>query len=162
MSAGAYDEILRGLVAAEVRFVLVGGLALNAWGVIRGTKDIDIVAARDQANVEALAAAAVALGGQVHQGQSFVSSAPGIAAALEGDRRVLIETGSGALDVIGDLPHVPAYDELASRAVPVEIENMTISVCSREDLRAMKRGAARPQDLVDLESLDLIEDDPSA
>jgi hypothetical protein len=39
----AFDELLRRLSEAGVEFVVVGGLALNAWGVIRGTKDVDIV-----------------------------------------------------------------------------------------------------------------------
>lgn len=158
MSAGAYDEILRALAAAGARFVLIGGLALNAWGVIRGTKDVDVVIARDPDNARAVASAAVALGGQVQLGDSFLSSEPGIASALVEERRVLIETRSGALDVVGGLPHVPPYEELAPRSVSVEIGDLRIDVCSRDDLRAMKRGAGRPQDLVDLENLDLTED----
>ncbi len=43
MSSPAFGELLRRLVAADVRFVLVGGFAVNAWGVLRGTKDLDIV-----------------------------------------------------------------------------------------------------------------------
>jgi hypothetical protein len=44
----AFDELLRRLTAGEVRFVLVGGLAVNAWGVVRGTKHVDIVPDRDR------------------------------------------------------------------------------------------------------------------
>jgi hypothetical protein len=36
----AFDQLLRRLVQAEIDFVLVGGLAVNAWGVVRGTKDV--------------------------------------------------------------------------------------------------------------------------
>jgi hypothetical protein len=55
----AFDELLRRLTAAEVRFVLVGGLAVNAWGVVRGTKDLDIVADPEPENLARLAAFAV-------------------------------------------------------------------------------------------------------
>jgi len=41
--SGTLGGELRGLTRAEVRFVLIGGLALGSWGVIRGTKDCDIV-----------------------------------------------------------------------------------------------------------------------
>jgi hypothetical protein len=41
VSPSAFDELLRRLVVADVRFVLVGGFAVNAWGVLRGTKDLD-------------------------------------------------------------------------------------------------------------------------
>jgi hypothetical protein len=43
LSAPLFDELLGQLVQAEVRFVVVGGLALGSWGVVRGTKDCDIV-----------------------------------------------------------------------------------------------------------------------
>ena len=44
MTGPALDELLGRLVASQVRFVLVGGLAVNAWRVVRGTTDVDIVA----------------------------------------------------------------------------------------------------------------------
>ncbi|MEO7197127.1 MAG: nucleotidyl transferase AbiEii/AbiGii toxin family protein [Solirubrobacterales bacterium] len=159
MSDQTYDEILRRLVAADVRFVLIGGLALNAWGVIRGTKDIDVVVDRDPQNVRAVAEAAVAIGGQVQMSSSFVSSEPGIAGALASGDRVMITTDLGVLDVVGGLPGVPAFSKLAPRAVAVELAGVRVMVCSLEDLRAMKEAAGRPQDLVDLANLDAIESD---
>jgi predicted nucleotidyltransferase len=36
-------ELLDRLAAADVRFVIVGGLAVNAWGHVRGTEDVDLV-----------------------------------------------------------------------------------------------------------------------
>lgn len=35
MNEPAFDELLRALVEAGARFVLVGGFAVNAWGVVR-------------------------------------------------------------------------------------------------------------------------------
>src|SRR5947209_1712610 len=49
-------ELLRQLHEARVEYVLIGGLAVNAWGVIRSTKDIDICPAPDQDNLERLTA----------------------------------------------------------------------------------------------------------
>jgi len=43
-------ELLERLVAAEVRFVVIGGLAVNAWGHVRATRDLDLVPAPDAAN----------------------------------------------------------------------------------------------------------------
>lgn len=40
----AFDRVLEALVDGGVDFVLIGGLALGSWGVVRGTKDVDIVA----------------------------------------------------------------------------------------------------------------------
>jgi hypothetical protein len=47
LSEPAFDRLLAHLVEAGAEFVLIGGLAVNAWGVVRGTKDIDIVQGLD-------------------------------------------------------------------------------------------------------------------
>lgn len=52
------------------------------------------------------------------------------------------------------LAGVPPYEALRSRATDVEIAGVAISVCSLEDLRAMKRAAGRTRDLADLEDLE--------
>jgi predicted nucleotidyltransferase len=36
-------RLLECLAEAEIEFVLVGGLAVNAWGYMRATRDIDLV-----------------------------------------------------------------------------------------------------------------------
>jgi predicted nucleotidyltransferase len=152
--APEFDELLRRLVAADVRFVLVGGLAVNAWGVVRGTRDLDIVADPEPMNLGRLAALAAAIGGQVHTREAFVSSRFSIAALLDQGERVEIETELGPLDVVQGLPGVPSYQELRSRAKSVEIMSVQLAVCSLEDLRAMKLAAGRTRDLADLEDLD--------
>jgi hypothetical protein len=48
-------ELIRRLHAAGVEHVLIGGLAVNAHGVIRATKDVDICPNPDLANLERLA-----------------------------------------------------------------------------------------------------------
>jgi len=63
-------------------------------------------------------------------------------------------TDLGRLDVVQGLDGVPSFDDLRSRAVEAEILGSTVWVCSREDLRAMKRAAGRTRDLADLEDLD--------
>jgi hypothetical protein len=40
VSAPEYDRLLRELSEAEAQFVLIGALALGAWGVVRATKDV--------------------------------------------------------------------------------------------------------------------------
>lgn len=157
-----YDEMLRRLVVADVGFVLIGGLALNAWGVIRGTKDVDIVPDPDEENLLRLATALSEMGGQVHTGASFVSTPFGLAAALKGDDRVLVQTRLGDLDVVRGIEGVLDYGALAEDATAVALLGTVVKVCSLEHLRAMKRAAGRPQDLVDLADLEAIDaDDPA-
>ena len=127
MTEAAFDQLLRRLSEANVELVLIGGLAVNAWGVVRGTKDVDIVVAPDIENLKRVAAVAAAINGHVQTGESFLSCQPSIAGRLASGEQVAIET---------------------------EVLGVSVAVCSVEDLKAMKRAAGRTRDLADLEDLD--------
>jgi hypothetical protein len=64
----------------------------GAWGVVRGTKDCDIVPEPDAANLDRLAATAVDLGGHVQRGEAVLGAAPSIGALLRDGERALIAT----------------------------------------------------------------------
>ena len=154
MSVPSFDELLVRLVHADVRFVVVGGLALGSWGVVRGTKDCDIVPDPAPENLERLAHLAAELGGHIQLGDSLLGSERSIAELLRDGERALITTRLGDLDVVQGLDGVQPYSELRERAIDVEIGGVRIAICALEHLRAMKRAAARPRDLVDLDDLD--------
>lgn len=154
MSEPAFDELLRRLATANVEFVVVGGLAVNAWGVVRGTKDVDVVVAPNTDNLKRVAEIAVAAGGHVQQGEALLGTPISIASALASGQQVAIETKLGRLDVVQGLDGVPSFEELRSRATEVEILGTEVWVCSRDDLKAMKRAAGRTRDLADLEDLE--------
>jgi predicted nucleotidyltransferase len=155
LSTLAFDELLKRLAERGVDFVLVGGLALNAWGVIRGTKDVDVVLDPAPTNLDRVAEAAVEAGGRVRSGEASLGTQHSIAAQLATGEQVAIETALGRLDVVQGLEGVPSYEELRSRATEAEVLGVSVAVCSVEDLRAMKRAAGRTRDLADLEDLDV-------
>jgi predicted nucleotidyltransferase len=157
MTEAAFDEILRRLVAAGAEFVVIGGLALGAKGVVRATKDIDIVVSRDAKNLKVVAEVAVAAGGHVQRGEALLGTPFSIAAELANGEQMAIDTDLGRLDIVQGLDGVPSFEELHSRASDAEVLGVNVAVCSAEDLRAMKRAAGRGQDLVDLENLDAAE-----
>lgn len=154
MTPAAFDEILRRLVATGARFVVIGGLALGARGVVRATKDIDIVVAPDPENLKVVAEVAVAAGGHIQREEALLGTPLSIAAELASGEQMAIETDLGRLDIVQGLEGVPTFDELHSRASEAEVLGVKVAVCSVEDLRAMKRAAGRGQDLVDLENLE--------
>jgi hypothetical protein len=154
LSEPAFDELLRRLAEAKAEFVVVGGLAVNAWGVVRGTKDVDVVVAPDIDNLKRVAEVAVEAGGRVQRGEALLGSAISIASALASGEQVAIETDLGRLDVVQGLDGVPSYADLRSRATDAEILGVAVAVCSIEDLKEMKRAAGRTRDLADLEDLD--------
>jgi predicted nucleotidyltransferase len=150
----AFDQLLRRLSEAEVEFVLIGGLAINAWGVVRGTKDVDVVIAPNSENLKRVAGVAVATHGHIQTGESFLSTRPSIAAQLASGARAVIETELGQLDIVQGLDGVPPFNDLRARATEAEVLGIKVFVCSVEDLRAMKRAAGRTRDQADLEDLD--------
>lgn len=154
MTEAAFDQLLRRLSEAGVEFVLIGGLAVNAWGVVRGTKDVDIVVAPEIENLKRVAAVATAINGHVQAGESFLSSQPSIAGQLASGEQVAIETELGRLDIVQGLDGVPGFDELRDRATEAEVLGIKVAVCSIQDLKAMKQAAGRTRDLADLEDLD--------
>jgi predicted nucleotidyltransferase len=154
----AFDELLRRLVAAKSKFVVVGGLAVGAWGVVRGTKDVDVVVANQPENLRRVAEVAVEAGGRVHRGEALLGTPISIPSALASGEQVAIETDLGRLDVVQGLEGVPGYEELRSGAIETEILGVTVAICSLEDLKAMKRAAGRTRDLADLEDLEAAND----
>lgn len=147
-------ELLERLVAAEVRFVLVGGLAVNAWGYLRGTDDIDLVPDPEEENLSRLAAVLEELGGGVVVGEK-VTTRSGIRTFLSAGDKTLVRTAWGEVDVLQGLPQIPRYAELRKAAELAELEGVEIMVCSLEHLRAMKRAAGRLIDQADLEGLEI-------
>lgn len=138
--------------------MVVGGLAVGAWGVVRGTKDVDLVVDPEIENLKRIAEIAVAAGGHVQQGEALLGSPISIASALASGEQVAIETDLGRLDVVQGLDGVPSYEELRSRASEAEILGVTVAVCSLDDLKTMKRAAGRTRDLADLEDLEAASD----
>ena len=117
--------ILATLVANEVEFLLVGGLAVGHHGYPRATKDIDIVPAPDEGNLGKLWTALVEL--EAHQlslGELRPQELP-VTLSLEELQRGAnwdLSTIHGRLDVIqyleGALETPGDYERLRSGAVP--------------------------------------------
>lgn len=153
MSQPSFDLLIGRLAGADIGFVVIGGLALASWGVIRGTKDCDVVPDPAPENLDRLAHVAVELGGHVQLEESLLGSERSIATLLRSGERCLISTRLGDLDVVQGLEGVQSYAELRENAIEVELAGARIPVCSLDHLRAMKQAAGRPRDLVDLEDL---------
>jgi predicted nucleotidyltransferase len=146
-------NLLERIVAAEIRFVLVGGLAVNAWGYLRATRDVDVVPDPDPENLSRLDALLQELGGRVEvSGRVLASDA--IATFLRTGDRTLVRTDLGQVDVFQGLPQVPSYAKLDADAVDVDVDGLPLRVCSLEHLLEMKRASERPRDRDDLEALE--------
>jgi predicted nucleotidyltransferase len=146
-------ELLERLIEAEVRFILVGGLALNAWGHMRATQDVDVVPDPDRENLARLDGLLRELGGRVDVGGRLLDS-DAISTFLRTGDRTLVRTELGQVDVLQGLPQVPRYDELEKQAKEIDIDGLSVRVCSLDHLLEMKRASDRPRDKEDIEALE--------
>jgi len=136
-----------------VRFVLVGGLAVNAWGYLRATRDVDVVPDPAPENLERLEVVLSELGGKVEVGGKLLEGAA-IRTFLRTGDRTLVATDLGQVDVLQGLPQVPPFSTLDEQAKAVDVDGLVFRVCSLEHLLEMKRSSSRPRDREDLEMLE--------
>jgi predicted nucleotidyltransferase len=145
--------LLRRLREAEIDFVLVGGLAVNAWGYLRATRDVDLVPDPSSENLARLDALLVDLGGKVEVGEGLLESSA-IRTFLRTGDRTLVLTDLGRIDILQGLPQVPSFAALDEGSTDVDLDGLIVKVCSLDDLLAMKRASDRPRDRDDLEALE--------
>jgi predicted nucleotidyltransferase len=141
------------LSEADIRFVLVGGLAVNAWGYLRGTRDVDFVPDPSPENLAKLDTLLRELGGKVDVGGQLLD-ANSISTFLRTGDRTLVATDLGQVDVLQGLPQVPSFAALDEKAKDVDLDGLLVRVCSLEHLIEMKRSSNRDRDRDDVEALE--------
>lgn len=151
-------ELLARLNEAGVRFVLVGGLAVNAWGYLRGTRDVDVVPDPSAENLARLDTLLRELGGKVDVGGRLLD-ADAISTFLRTGDRTLVITDLGQIDVLQGLPQVPRFAVLDEEATEIDLDGLPVRVCSLNHLLEMKRASDRPRDRDDLEALEAAQED---
>lgn len=146
--------LISALVRAEVDFVVIGGVAVVIQASPRFTRDLDITYATDTANLERLGTLLIALEARLRGLDHDVPFTPD-ARALRHTQMLTLTTRDGDLDLLVDPPGSPGYPALRRHADIVDLDGDSVRIASLEDLIEMKRAAGRPQDQVDIESLEV-------
>ena len=146
--------LIGALVQAGVDFVVIGGVAVVVQASPRFTRDLDISYATDTANLGRLGTLLVALDARLRGVEEDVPFTPD-ARILRHTRMLTLTTRDGDLDLLADPPGSPGYPPLRRRADIVELDGVSVRIASLEDLIEMKRAAGRPQDEIDIESLEV-------
>lgn len=135
----------------ELRYVLVGGLAVMVQGGARITLDADIAIAFDPDNRRRIVSALAPLHPRP------VRLAAG--AAWEWDEKCVrapwsvFMTDAGRVDLLIRLPGVDSFDGLLARSDGYDVEGQVLRVASIDDLLAMKSVADRDRDRDDYNQL---------
>jgi Nucleotidyl transferase AbiEii toxin, Type IV TA system len=146
--------LLARLAQAGIDFVVVGGVAVVVQANPRFTRDLDICYATDTANLERLAALLISLGARLRGVEEDLPFVPDTR-TLRRTQILTLSTSMGDLDLVVDPPGAPSYAALRRRADVIELGETSIRIASVEDLIEMKRAAGRPQDRIDIESLEI-------
>ena len=143
---------------ADVRFVVIGGIAAQVLGSPSLTADLDVCYERSTNNLERLATALLDIGA-VRRGAPDLASVALDARALRAGGVFTLTTRYGILDLIGNPEPGLDYGALLRNAVRVELQGASIAVAGLDDLIAMKRAAGRPKDRIELEILGALRED---
>jgi len=151
------QDLLTRLSQHQVRFVVIGGVALVSRGVQRSTEDLDIAYARDRENLGRLAAALEGLHPLlrgVPPGLPFVLDVRTLRAGLN----FTLDTDLGPLDLLGEVAGLGSFEQVDAAADELEIEGHQILVLTLDGLEKSKRAAGRPKDLIDLSLIQKLRD----
>ena len=131
--------------AAGVEYLVIGGHAVNAYGVPRMTKDLDVLIRSDERNSEAVYRALAAFGAPLE----------GTSAADFRDRERIFQGGvePGRVDILQQVPGISFESAWAHRVAGVVDGTHEIFFISRDDLIANKLESGRLQDLADEDHL---------
>ncbi len=163
MKVGSFDALVRALEQAKVRFLVAGGLAVNAHGYLRFTRDVDLVVQLAPPNVAAAFAALDVIG--------YRPIVPVTVADFADDRTRagwIRDKGMTVLnfwsEVHRDMPidvfvtEPFDFDVEYDRALVKPLGAIAVRFVSIPTLIRMKELAGRPQDKIDIDYLRRIAD----
>jgi len=156
-----FERILKALFIRRIRYLLIGGAAVNFHGFSRATGDLDIMLSFGKTNVVKFVQMAKSLG--------FL---PRVPVAMEGladarERKSWIRKKGMKVFSIFD-PKTPEdhidimvedyldFEEAYRRRKVMKIKGMDVSVASIPDIVRLKKIAGRERDLIDIGALNQI------
>lgn len=144
-----FGELLSDLNAAGLRYVVVGGLAVIRHGVVRATRDVDVVVSADDATGSILARLIAQWGATRPDGSPEDRRVPSRGWPLH------LRSPHGLVDFLAEEPPPLDLEALLARADTRDVEGVPAPICALEDLVALKRRAGQPTDQEDLRRLEL-------
>lgn len=140
-----FSDLLSTFNAHRVEYVVVGAHALAAHGLIRATKDLDVLVRPSAENAPRVLAALGAFGAPLHDLTEQDLQTPGL----------IFQIGIPPvrIDVITVIDGVEFEDAWRSRAT-ASLGGVDVPVLSRHHLIVNKTKAGRKQDLADVEWLE--------
>ncbi len=137
-----FKEFVRLLNDHEVEYLLIGGYAVNFYGHVRYTGDLDIWVAVDPGNAKKLSATL----------QAFGFSAEKVPEGIFLCEEKVFQMGIPPfrIDILMSISGLE-FSVCYARRIVEPIDGVVINVLSFEDLKTNKQASGRPKDLSDLD-----------
>jgi len=163
MERRSVEAIVKALNDADVRYLVVGGLAVVAHGFVRFTADVDLVLDPGPEPMRRAVAALSNLGYRPRAPVEFIEFAdPGQRVRWSREKGLTVfsafspEHPATEIDLFVEMPF--DFEVVYARAERKEVApGLEATFVGLSDLIAMKRSAGRPQDLQDVESLESLD-----
>jgi predicted nucleotidyltransferase len=139
----AIADILEVLVAHDVEFIIVGGMAAILQGAPVHTLDLDVVYSRTPENVERLLLALAELSAIFRDDPRRLKPNR---SHLESAGHKLLETSQGPLDLLGTIEENTGFDDLIADCDWMNIGGMRVRVLSLSRLIEVKQKLGRAKD----------------
>jgi hypothetical protein len=142
-----YQDLLREFLRANVEFLLIGGLAMAAHGHQRATKDLDLFVRATPENSTRIYRALASFGADVRE------LTPTDFADPEGTIFQVGVVFGARIDVTSKIDGVD-FEEAKNGSFDVSVGDMRIPVIGLAPLVKNKLASGRPQDLIDVDTLE--------
>ena len=153
-----YEEVFRQLTANRVRYLVVGGIAVNLHGVPRATMDLDLMIDTARKNIEMFVSVLKELGYKPRIQENPLDLADTEKRAEWRAKKHMIafsfynpEVPYQQIDVFLENPI--DFDEADQNKEIVSVEDIKIPILSLDDLVRIKQLSNRLQDVSDVEAL---------
>ena len=140
-------RILAAFDQHKVDYVLIGGMAMAAQGLVRATRDIDVVVSAEAENVDRLKTALKELFDDPEIDNIRADELAGDYPAIQ----YVPPTGDFWIDILARLGEAFRYANLESEELV--IEGVRVRVATPRMLYRMKKDTVRPQDRLDAQVL---------
>ena len=152
-----YEDVLREFHERGVKYLIVGGIAVNLLGSLRSTADLDIIVELSDRNIEKI------IGILKNNGYYVKQPVNPMELAVKETRDDWIKNknlkafnfykkeGLEEVDIIIESPL--SFEKAMETAVLIKVDDITLPVISAENLIEMKKHAGRAVDKLDIEEL---------
>jgi predicted nucleotidyltransferase len=139
-----FKRFIKLLNEHNIKYIILGGQAVNYWGYLRYTGDLDIIVEPTRENAENLILALLYFGYEVYDFQVENFTTP--------NTTVQIGAAPDRIDILSSTLGIN-FETCFENREEVEIDNIKYNFINLDHLIKNKQAVGRPKDLEDIENL---------